>query len=152
MYYGRTYLRPDRPFYNFRASKSGGRRILCSSETSCDRFLSSRVVIGSVGTGEEVSSPRTVTPCFQISARTSFFNLSPLLLKDIWRLERASFFMMCCCHQSLWKFSHKLIFWAAPKIDLSVCVYVCTCNQHASEKHDGGSQPANWAIKLVLHS
>ena len=32
---------PDEPFRNFRASRSGDRRILCSSGTSCDERLES---------------------------------------------------------------------------------------------------------------
>ena len=38
--------RPDRPFHNFRISKSGGRQILCSLRTSSDGFRGSKVVTG----------------------------------------------------------------------------------------------------------
>ena len=44
-----TLSHPDRPFRNFRASKSVDRRKLCSSLTSCDGFWSSRIVKGLVG-------------------------------------------------------------------------------------------------------
>ena len=40
---------PDKPFLNFRASRSGDRRILCSSGKSCDGIRSSKIVTGSVG-------------------------------------------------------------------------------------------------------
>ena len=40
---------PDRPFHNFRAPRSGDRRILCSSGESCDGFLSTEVAKKSVG-------------------------------------------------------------------------------------------------------
>ena len=45
----RFRLTPDRPFNNFRASRSGDQLILCRSETSSDGFRSSQVVKGSVG-------------------------------------------------------------------------------------------------------
>ena len=38
-----------RPFHNFRASRSGNRRILLTSRTSFDGFRSSKIVKGSVG-------------------------------------------------------------------------------------------------------
>ena len=44
-----SHGRPDRLFHNFRASRSGNRRILCSSETSIDGFLDYNIVKGSVG-------------------------------------------------------------------------------------------------------
>ena len=40
---------PDEPFLNFRASRSGDRRILCNSRTSCNGFWSVKVVKGLVG-------------------------------------------------------------------------------------------------------
>ena len=40
---------PDEPFPNVRATKSVGRQVLCSSETSCDGFQSSKIVKRSVG-------------------------------------------------------------------------------------------------------
>ena len=39
----------DEPFHNFRASRSGDRRFLCSWGTSYDGFLSSEIVKGFVG-------------------------------------------------------------------------------------------------------
>ena len=43
------YRSPDRPFHNFRASRSGDLGIFSSSETSCDEFLSFKLVKRSVG-------------------------------------------------------------------------------------------------------
>ena len=43
------YFSPDKPFHNFRASRSGDRRILWSPQTSFDGFCSSRNVKGFVG-------------------------------------------------------------------------------------------------------
>ena len=43
------YGYPDRPFRNFRASLSGDWPILCSSRTSCNGLLFSKVVKGLVG-------------------------------------------------------------------------------------------------------
>ena len=40
---------PTGPFTNFQASKSGDGWILCSSETACDGFWSSKVMKGSIG-------------------------------------------------------------------------------------------------------
>ena len=40
---------PYEPFHIFRASRSGDRRILYRSETSHDRFVSSKTVKGLVG-------------------------------------------------------------------------------------------------------
>ena len=43
------YWFPDELFHNFRASRSGDRRVLCYSGTSCDGFWSSEIVKGFVG-------------------------------------------------------------------------------------------------------
>ena len=40
---------PEEHIHNFRASRSGDRRMLCSSETSCDWFWSSKIVKRFVG-------------------------------------------------------------------------------------------------------
>ena len=42
-------MSPDEPFPNFRASRSGDRRTLCSSGSSCDGFWSYKIVKGFVG-------------------------------------------------------------------------------------------------------
>ena len=44
-----AWLAPDEPFHNFKALKSVDRRILFSSGTSCDGFLSSKIGKGLVG-------------------------------------------------------------------------------------------------------
>ena len=48
-YLPRSMILPDRPFFNFRASRLVGLQILCSSGISCDGFWSSKIVKRSVG-------------------------------------------------------------------------------------------------------
>ena len=52
----------DKPFPNFKASKSVDRRTLCSSGTSCDGFYSSKIVKGLVGTGKLIFMGFTQKP------------------------------------------------------------------------------------------
>ena len=62
-----TYTQPDRPFCNFRASKSGDRLLLCSSETSCDGFWGFKVAKRSVGRVQYLFFPLC------LNAPTSFY-------------------------------------------------------------------------------
>ena len=56
---------PDEPFHNFGALRSGDRRVLCSSGTSCDRSWSSKIVKGFVGDASCFIIPFTPNSCLQ---------------------------------------------------------------------------------------
>ena len=63
----RQLFTPNRPFHNFRASKSGDRLILCCSETSSDgEFWGSKVARGSVGLEQDHGEARESGSAFEL--------------------------------------------------------------------------------------
>ena len=76
--------KPTRPtFQNFRASKSGDRRILIVQKTSCDGLWSSKVVKESVGIEAEEEKRRSMLHCNKKFPPLLFLSLFCLLATSI---------------------------------------------------------------------
>ena len=90
---------PDRPFHNFRASRSGDRQIKCSSKTPCNGLWSSKVMKESVGLAEAFYSWRVLVE------RLAYLG------KDVWwfgQLSRNQLGMYISCTSVVLKFSFSI--------------------------------------------